>query len=254
MLPFDSHAHVQDSAFDEDRAAVLNRASHGLSGIVGASDSLETSRAAIAVTGGRVWATAGIHPYLAESVDDSALEALASLAAAPAVVAIGEIGLDYYNEFAPRDAQARAFRRQLELAARLELPVAVHCREAHDDALPILEEYRRRLPGIVMHCFGGGPSEAKRYLDMGCFISFAGNLTFPKAQELRDAAKAVPLEHLLVETDCPYLAPQVRRGKRCEPAFAAYTAECLAVLKNVTPEEMAEATARNAARIFGLAL
>ncbi len=246
----DTHCHLQDSKFDEDRAEVIKRALDALDWIVVIGDDLETSRAAVELTGDRVFASVGVHPYHATVLDDGACQVLHDLAARPGVVSIGEIGLDYYNEFSPRPAQREAFPRQLAMACELGLPVVVHNREADDDTYAILSEHRASLAGCIMHCFGSDAAFAERCVALGCHISFAGNVTFPKAEALREAAAAVPLDRLLVETDSPYLAPPPKRGKRCEPAFVQYTAQVLADVKGVSPEELAAATTENAHRVY----
>lgn len=247
----DSHCHLQDSAFDPDRAEVLSRALETLDWLVVIGDDLPTSRAAVDLTQPRVYASVGIHPYHADAVDAQTLKALRTLAQSPYVVAIGEIGLDYFkHNDTPRDVQQTAFEQQLELAASLELPVVIHNRDSDEDLSAILEARHARLAGGVMHCFAGSTAFVERVLSWGFYISFAGNATFPKAEELRIAAQAVPLDRLLVETDAPYLAPQPVRGKRCEPAFVRHTAEALAKVLGVDFETLSAATAENAARLF----
>lgn len=249
----DSHCHLQDSAFDADRGELLSRSLEALDWLVVIGDDLPTSRAAVDLTQPGVYASVGIHPYHAATVDAPALQDLRELARSPHVVAIGEIGLDYFkHNDTPRDVQQSAFQQQLELAASLELPVVIHNRESEEDLAAIVDAHHARLPGGVMHCFAGSTAFVERALSWGFYISFAGNVTFPKAEELRAAAKAVPLERLLIETDAPYLAPQAVRGKRCEPAFVRYTAEHLAELKGVALETFCATTAENAARLFSV--
>lgn len=247
----DTHCHVQESAFDLDRAEVLLRALSELAWLVMIGDTEASSERAVAMADTRVFASVGYHPYHAEALDGSAIERLRELATKPGVVAVGETGLDYsHHSKAPREAQIRAFSAQLELAAELGLPVVIHNRDAHDDAVAVLDEYHRSLVGGVMHCFAGGQDFAERCLAWGLHVSFAGNLTFPKASELRDAARVVPLDRLLVETDSPYLAPQPVRGRRCEPIHVRYTAETQAELHGVTLGELARRTTANARRLF----
>lgn len=249
----DSHCHLQDNAFSADREEVLARALGCLDWLVVIGDDLESSRGAADLCGDRVYAAVGIHPYHGATVNADSLDELRTLAESPHVVAIGEIGLDYfkYNE-TPRDIQQTAFRQQLELAAELTLPVVIHNRESTDDLSAILDEFAPRLPGGVLHCFAGDPAFVEKGLSWGFYISFAGNVTFPKAAALRTAARAVPLERLLVETDSPYLAPQAVRGKRCEPAYVRHTAEALATLKGVDADTLCATTAANAGRLFGI--
>lgn len=250
MRLVDTHCHLQDPRFDSDREAVIARALEALDWIVVIGDDLPNSRFGISLTRERVYATVGFHPYHATGVNLDTLNALRELAAHPQVKAVGEIGLDYYNEFSPRPAQQTALRRQLELACQLGLPVVIHNREADDDTLEIVKLHVDRLAGCVMHCFGSDAAFARRCVDMGCYVSFAGNVTFPKAQKLRDAAAAVPLERLLIETDAPYLAPQPRRGQRCEPAHVIHTADTLAAVKGVSLAELTRQTSENACRVF----
>ena len=249
----DSHCHLQDSAFDADRTEILARALETLEWLVVIGDDLPTSRAAADLTQPRVYASVGIHPYHADAVDAQALEALRELAQSPYVIAVGEIGLDYFkHNDTPRGVQQTAFQQQLDLAASLELPVVIHNRDSDEDLSAILDTHHERLPGGVMHCFAGSTAFVERVLAWGFYISFAGNVTFPKAEQLRIAAQAVPLDRLLVETDAPYLAPQPVRGKRCEPVFVQHTAETLAEVRGIDFETLSAATAENAARLFGL--
>ncbi|MCL4694222.1 MAG: TatD family hydrolase [Candidatus Hydrogenedentes bacterium] len=247
----DTHCHLQSERFDEDRAAVLRRALDALDWIVLIGDTLESSQAAVDLLQNGVYAAVGVHPYHPEQADGEGIKRLRALAGVTRVVAIGEIGLDYYryNE-APRDLQQRAFRAQLELAAELNLPVVIHNRDSQDDLAAILDEHYVSLCGGIMHCFSGDAAFVERCLLWDFHVSFAGNVTFPKAQALRDAAKAVPMNRLLVETDSPYLAPQPVRGKRCEPAFVRYTAETLATVKGIEVDELTAQTTANARALF----
>jgi len=247
----DSHCHLQDAKFDADRDAVIVRSLEVLDWLVIIGDDLPTSEAGVALVRDRIYATVGIHPYHAATADTAGIEKLRELAARPGVVGIGEIGLDYfkYNE-TPREVQRAGFIRQLDLAAELQLPIVIHNRESDADLCAILDEHAARLAGGVLHCFSGGAELVARAEAWDFHISFAGNVTYPKAQNLRDAARLVPLERLLVETDAPYLAPQSVRGRRCEPAFVAHTAACLAEVMGVTREAIGAATAENAGRLF----
>lgn len=249
MRLIDTHCHLQDPKFDVDREEVLERALDVLDALVVVGDDLENSRAAVALCREDVYAVVGIHPYNARQVDEGAMDAVRALARESNAVAIGEIGLDYFNEFAPRTVQRPAFARQLELAVELQMPVVIHNRNADEDAFGMLHPYVDKLPSILMHCFGSDAAFVRRCVDAGMYVSFAGNVTYPKAQPLRDAAAVVPLERLLVETDAPYLAPQPVRGKRCEPVFVEYTAHTLAEVKGVTLEVLTAATSANA-RVF----
>jgi TatD DNase family protein len=207
----------------------------------------------------RLYASAGIYPHSTTQADDAAIEKLDGLLAQPEVIACGEIGLDYYHEGATHDAQRAGLVRQLEVAAARKRPILIHCRpkegevDAWNHLFLVLDTYWRHTGlGGVLHCFGGGWEQARRSLDMGFLISFAGNLTYPKAQPLRDVAAGVPLEGLLVETDAPWLAPGPNRGKRNEPAMVVDTAAVLAGLKGVSAEEIAAATTKNFLRLFGV--
>ncbi|MCC6696565.1 MAG: TatD family hydrolase [Candidatus Hydrogenedentes bacterium] len=250
----DTHCHLQDRAFDEDREAVIARALGGLDWMVVIGDSLASSEAATALVRPGVYAAVGVHPYHPEQIDDAGLTALRELAGRPGVVAIGEIGLDYYkHNTAPRATQQDAFRRQLDLAVELNLPAIIHNRDSHEDLAAILDTYAGRLPGGIMHCFAGDTAFVERCIGWDFHVSFAGNVTFPKAGDLREAARAVPLNRLLVETDSPYLAPQPVRGKRCEPAYVAHTAAALGEVMGVTPGELARITSENARALFRVA-
>lgn len=246
----DTHCHLQHHRFDDDREDVIARALEALEWLVVIGDDIESSAAAVALSRDRVYAAVGVHPYHAEAVDDAALERLRSLAAAPGVVALGEIGLDYFNEYAPRPAQRKAFAAQLALASELGLPVVIHNRESDADTHALLAEHMPALSGCIMHCFGSGPEFAEQCVALGCHISFAGNAAFPKAEPLRDAARATPLERLLVETDAPYLAPPPLRGKRCEPQYVQHTGAALAAALELAPENLAAHTTANARALF----
>ena len=207
----------------------------------------------------KLYASAGIYPHTTDQADDAALQKLDGLLAEPEVIGCGEIGLDYYHEGAPHDVQRRGLIAQLGIAAARKRPILIHCRgknesaDAWEDLFVVLKEHWRHtgLRG-VMHCFGGGWEEAQRSLDLGFLISFAGNVTYPKAQPLRDVAARVPLESMLVETDAPWLAPMPNRGQRNEPGWVAQTAEVVAGVVGVATEELAAATTENFKALFGL--
>jgi TatD DNase family protein len=258
----DSHAHIDGEEFDADRAEVVARAREaGVRAIlnVGTGDPRggNFERAvAVAEEFEGVFAAAGVHPHDARLYDEEAERRLAEvLASSPRVVALGEIGLDYHYDNSPREVQREVFARQLRLAKSMFLPVIIHSREADDETVEVLRaEYAGAARGGVMHCFGGGPKMAEAVLELGFYISFAGNVTFKKAEALREVALAVPSDRLLVETDCPYLTPVPFRGKRNEPARVVETARLLAGLRGVTPEELGRATSLNFARLFGVVL
>jgi TatD DNase family protein len=170
----------------------------------------------------------------------------------PGVVALGEIGLDYHYEYSPRAVQRDVLRSQLEMAVEVHAPVVFHCREAEDDFIGLVEPVARSLKAGIMHCFGGDAAFARRCLDWGFYISFAGNVTFPKARVLQESAAVVPLDRLLIETDSPFLAPQPVRGQRCEPVYVLHTARYLAGLRNIELDKLAEITSENAGRAFSI--
>jgi TatD DNase family protein len=258
----DSHAHIDGEEYDDDRDEVVARArAAGLRAIlnIGTGDphsgSLERA-IEVAERYEGVYAAIGVHPHDARLFDDEAARRCQALVkSSPRVVAWGEIGLDYYYDNSPRDVQREVFIRQLRLARSLGLPVVVHSREADEDTVQILRaEWSVAERGGVMHCFGGSLWMMQQVVELGFMISFAGNVTFKKAEGLRQVAQRVPLERLLVETDCPYLTPVPYRGKRNEPARVVEVARCLAELHNLTTEEMGRRTAHNFARFFDLKL
>ena len=255
----DSHAHIDFPQFAEDRDAMLQRArAAGVNTIlaIGTGPGPEKLDAAIPYAEAHDWiyTSVGIHPHEAQQVTPEHLETLERLAKHPKVIAWGEIGLDYFYDHSPRDVQQRVFRQQMELAAAAKLPLIIHCRDAWSDCLDILEDAWKPtgLSGIL-HCFTSTIEDARRGLNMGFMVSFTGNLTYPKAQNIRDVAKDLPLENILIETDSPYLAPQPMRGKRNEPAFVAEVAKALANVRNLGTEEIAAVTAGNFRRFFQLA-
>ena len=254
MALVDTHCHLQSDKFAEDLPEVLERTRDSLAWAAVVGDGIAGSRAAIELAEQHdfLYALVGVHPYEAKNFDEGAEALLREWAAHPRVVAIGEMGLDYFNEFSPREKQRPAFERQLALACELGHSVAIHNREADADTLAMLKDFAEELPGCIMHCFGSDAAFAEECLALGFYISFAGNVTFPKAQPLRDAAAVTPLDRLLVETDAPYLAPQPRRGKRCEPAHVEHTAACVAELKGVSYERFTEQTRQNAEAVYRL--
>lgn len=263
MKVIDSHCHIDGEAFEEDRDDVVRRAREA--GVVamlnvGTGDPhSDDFRKAVAVAEKYVgvYASVGVHPHDAKLYDDNAEEHLLDLAKSEKVIAWGEIGLDYYYDHSPRDVQQEAFRRQIRTAKSLDLPVIIHSRDADDDTVRILtEEFSdntARNNGI-MHCFGGTPEMAEAIMPLGFLISFAGNVTFKKAENLRDAVRVVPMEKLLVETDCPFLTPIPFRGKRNEPSYVVHTANFLSEIYGVTPEVLAAQTTQNFCRFFNITL
>jgi TatD DNase family protein len=270
----DSHAHLDSPRYDQDREAMLQAALAAGVGTVlsiGIGDGPDTMHRALDLSREyagrtdvpRLYATAGVHPDEAANLDDAVLAKLDKLLAAPEVIACGEIGLDYYWDTAPRAVQQEAFIEQMELAAGHRLPIIIHCRAAEragtgdtaawDDTLDLLDRHWRQTGlGGILHCFAGTIDHARRAIDFGFLISFAGNITFPKAQAIRDAAQALPLASMLVETDAPFLTPVPRRGQRNEPAYVTGTAAKLAELLGIAVEDVATATTRNFETLMGI--
>ena len=252
---FDTHAHLHFPEFADDLAGVLARArAAGVRRMLTIGTDVETSRAAIALAGREadVWAAVGIHPHDAAEADEATLAEIERLAQAPRVVAVGEMGLDFFRNLSPADAQARVFRAQLDIARRLGKPVLVHCRDAHEAVLTTLGEARVGEVGGIMHCFSGDAEVARRCLDLGLLISLAGPVTYPKARALPDVARMVPADRLVVETDCPFLPPQPHRGQRNEPAWVAITAARVAELRGEPLEPLAARMSANACALLGI--
>jgi len=253
----DSHAHVDGKEFDADRAEVLARARAAgvrriiVIGAVGDPTSAERA-VALAEADPDIWATIATHPHDADQLTDEWWAVHDRLARHPRVVAIGETGLDFYYQHSAREAQAAAFRRFIALARTVAKPVGCHIRDAHAEARAILAETGAAELGVVIHCFTGTPDDAAAYVAMGCHVSFSGIVTYKNAQPIRDAVKRVPLDRILIETDCPYLAPIPMRGRRNEPAFVVHTAAVVAAEAGVSVEDLAQATVANATRVLGL--
>ncbi len=258
MELIDSHAHIDDERFAEDREAILERArAAGVTTLlaIGTGPGAHKLDAAMPFAEAHEWiyTTVGIHPHEAKEVTQGHLDELVRLAKHPKVIAWGEIGLDYFYDHSPRDVQERVFREQMKLAAAAKLPIIIHCRDAWADCLRVIEEvWRPTGLGGILHCFTSTLEDARRGIEMGFQISFAGNSTYPKTQNLRDVAKALPIENILIETDAPYLAPQPYRGKRNEPAYVAEVARILASVRDLPAEEFAARTAGNFRRFFHL--
>jgi TatD DNase family protein len=255
----DSHAHLEMTQFDDDRAAMLDRArAAGVKTLLAiGSGSAPTERLDAAIPFAEqhdwIYATVGIHPHDANVAAEEHFARLDELARHPRVIAWGEMGLDYYYDHSPLDVQQRVMRRQLAQARAAKLPIVIHCRDAWDDCLAILEQdWGPGGLGGIFHCFTATIAEARRGLDMGFLVSFAANVTYPKMQHLRDVAREIPLENLLTETDSPFLPPQGRRGKRNEPAYVVEVAQALANVRDLASEEVAAATAANFRRFFRL--
>ena len=251
---FDTHAHYDAEQFDADREAVLSALpGRGVSLVVNPGCDLPSSRAAAALSERYpfLYAAVGYHPENCAPYTDEDLEKLRALAARPKVVAIGEIGLDYYwEENPPREFQQMVFRRQMALAEELNLPVIVHDREAHGDSLAIVKEFPK-VRG-VFHCYSGSAEMARQLVDLGWMISFTGVLTYKNARKAVEAALAVPMDRLMIETDSPYMAPVPHRGKRNDSGYVLHVCEKLAELKGLTVEETARITLENGRRFFGI--
>ena len=254
MELFDSHTHIDMRHFNKDRDSVMERARKaGVVVVVDVGCDLASSEAAIALAEryDEVFATVGFHPHSAAEMGNGDIDRLAELARHPRVVAIGEIGLDFYRNLSPREAQVDAFKKQLDLARELDLPVVIHSRQASDEVFDILSRWAggsSRPPG-VLHCFSGDRELGRRYIDMGFLLSIAGPVTYTKSSAV-DIACHLPLEKLLIETDAPYLSPHPYRGKRNEPAFVYEIADKIAQLQSQNREEVAAITTSNAARLF----
>jgi TatD DNase family protein len=265
MRTVDTHAHIHEKEFAADIDSVIARAVEaGVDCILTLGTDLASSRRALALAerSPHVLAAAGVHPHDAATATDPDLDALEALAAHPRVALVGEIGLDFYRNLSPRDDQLRVMRRQLDTARRVSKPIAVHAREAHDEMLPLLREYSRSMNGAlpdgrpvgVMHYFSGNADLAQTYVGLGYVISIHTSVTHPKADMLRGVAAAIPLEHLVVETDSPYGAPQAVRGKRNEPAYVVEAVKRIAELRGMPVEDVALATTGAAMRLLGVAV
>lgn len=251
MELIDSHAHLDDRAFEKDRAAVIARCFEASIGIITIGADLRSSREAVRLAGRHrgIWATVGVHPHDAKTVTPDVLGELEQLA--KHAVAVGEIGLDYYRDLSPRDVQRQVFAEQLALARSLDLPVAIHNRESTDDLLAILREVVGPHRGVI-HSFLGDRALAETFLEMGFRLGIGGPITFPKNGALRDAVQSISLDRILLETDCPYLTPVPYRGRRNEPVYVRYVAEAVAEIKGLAIEDVTRQTAENTERLFRL--
>ena len=249
---FDTHAHMNDPAFDEDREAILlGLKDKGVALMMNVGCCLESSKDCVAMANKYpfVYASVGTHPDSADEVDETVLEEYRMLCNQnDKVVAIGEIGLDYYYETIPREIQQRAFRLQLELARELDMPVIVHERNAHDDGMRIVKEFK----GVsgVFHCYSGSAEMARQLVDMGWYIGFTGVLTFKNARKAVETAASIPLERIVLETDCPFMAPDPFRGKRNDPGYLYRMAEKLAEIRGISVEEVHRVTTENGKRLY----
>lgn len=249
---FDTHAHIDDEKFDGDREAVLERAlENGVTRLLNVGADMASSRRSVELAGAHemVYAAVGVHPHEVAGMTDGDYELLARWAKEDKVVAIGEIGLDYYYDLSPREDQKRHFAAQLDLARQTGLPVVVHDRDAHGDTMEILKREGKGLAGVV-HCFAGSLEMASELVKMGWYLGVDGPVTFKNAAKLPEIMKKIPLERILIETDSPYLTPVPLRGRRNEPSFVRYVAEHVAKLRNMEFEAFARAAAQNACRLF----
>ena len=254
-LLFDTHCHIDEERFDLDRPEVLDRMrAAGVGYCVCVGSDMETSSRSMtfAQANENVYAAVGIHPHEARFFQPEDLDTLASWLTKPKIVALGEIGLDYYYDHSPRDVQMQVCASQMDLAYQMGKPVIFHVRDAHSDMLDMMKAHRTRLPAGILHCFSGSLEVAKEYLKLGFYISIAGPVTFKKAPSQWEVAQGVPLDRLLIETDSPYLAPEPMRGRRNEPAYVCYVGQKIAELRNIPMEQLAEATTRNAKTVYGI--
>lgn len=253
MKLFDTHTHYDDIAFENDRHEVVSRLlSDNVAGFVAVGCTLERSELAVQLAEKypQAYSAVGIHPQCVCDLPDDYLQTLKNLAASPKIRAIGEIGLEYCREY-NKNLQMKIFREQLDLAARLNLPVIVHCREAFPDIFEILGDYKSKHNlNAVCHCFSGDGRDAEKLAEIGISVSFTGNIAFKKAERAEDACKNMPLELIMLETDCPYLAPPPFRGKRCDSGMMYYTAEKIAQIKRVSTEKVIETCNNNAKNFF----
>ncbi|MDN9011942.1 TatD family hydrolase [Brevibacillus laterosporus] len=252
---FDTHAHLNAEQFDEDRDEVIARAKeNGVSTIVNVGFNRETipTTMELAEKYDFIYAVVGWHPQDAITMKEQDLEWLEELSKHPKVVGLGEMGLDYYWDTSPRDVQAEVFRKQIRLARKLQMPIIIHDRDAHQDIIDILREEKAGEVGGIMHCFSGSYELAKMALDMNFYISFGGPLTFKNAKRPKEVAAKIPLDRILIETDCPYLTPHPFRGKRNESAYVKFVAEEMAQIHELPYEELAKITANNAHRLFNI--
>ena len=249
---FDTHAHVNDHAFDRDREEMLSGlAEKGIGLVMNAGCSLESSRESVALAEkyNFMYASVGSHPDSADEVNEEVLEEYRKLCKLnDKVKAIGEIGLDYHYEDIPRDIQKKAFRMQMALAQELNMPVIVHEREAHEDGMCIVKEFPK-VKG-VFHCYSGSPEMARQLVDMGWYIGFTGVLTFKNARKAVETAATIPLERIVLETDCPYMAPEPHRGRRNDPGYLCHMAQKLAEIRGISVEEAIRATTENGKRLY----
>jgi TatD DNase family protein len=250
---FDSHAHLDDRRFDKDRDEVIKRAKeNGISYIMNPGADFESSVKAVELANkyDMIYAAVGVHPHDAKTMDDMLLQLLKSLTKKPKVMAIGEIGLDFHYDHSPRDVQKKWFREQIRLAKEVNLPIIIHDREANNDVMNILKEEKAFDTGVLMHCYSGSAELAKQYIRNGAYISIAGPITFKNARKTVEVVETISIDHLMIETDSPYLTPHPHRGERNESSYVRYVAEKIAEIKGISVEEVAKRTTENAKRYF----
>lgn len=252
---FESHAHYDDAKFGADREATIKKAKNvGVGCIINAASSMESSRRSIELARHHdiIYSSVGVHPHDVQDMKEKDLEILLAMSAFEKVVAVGEIGLDYYYDNVPKEIQKLWFREQVKLAVDLDMPMIIHSREASKDTYDLLFESEGHRVGGVIHCFSGSLETAKRYVDLGYYLGIGGVITFNNAKKLVEVVKAIPLEHLLVETDAPYLTPTPHRGKRNDSSYLPEVIHKIAEIKGLTPEEVERVTWANGCRLFGL--
>ncbi len=258
MKLIDTHVHLDDESFDEDRESVIKRAkAAGLGAVINVGINMDSSRASLSLAreyNDFIHSAVGVHPHEAVSFDDKVDEALRGLAQEDRVIAIGEIGLDYHYDFSPRQVQQAVFKKQLNMAIALNLPVIIHNRESDKDMKAILREEANANDNLmgVLHCYSGGKKLTKAILDAGFYMGIGGIVTFAKADNVREIVEYTPSSRIIVETDCPYLAPRPYRGKRCEPMHVKLVAEKLAEIKNMPVQDIIDITTENAGKLFNI--
>ena len=253
---FDSHAHLNDERFDEDREELINSLkAKGVDLVLNPGACIETSKSSVDLANKYdfIYAAVGVHPHDVGEMTEEDIETLRKLALEnEKVKAIGEIGLDYYYDNSPREIQKKWFKRQIELSNELKLPIIIHDRDAHGDTFEIIKNTKSPEIGCVLHCYSGNVELAKEYVKMGCYISIPGTVTFKNNKKTREVAKEIPLEYLLIETDSPYMAPEPHRGKRNDPSLVQFVADKIAQEKGISYEQVCKATKENAKRFFNI--
>lgn len=253
---FDSHAHLNDERFDEDRDELIaSLKEKGVDLVVNPGADIETSKSAIELAKKYdfIYAAVGVHPHDVGELHEDAIDTLRELALSDKkVVAIGEIGLDYFYDNSPREIQKEWFKKQILLANELKLPIIIHDRDAHGDTFDIIKEYKSDDIGCVLHCYSGSVELAKEYIKMGCYISIPGTVTFKNARKVREVVREISLDHMFIETDSPYMAPEPHRGKRNDPSLVQFVADKIAQEKGISYEEVCQKTKENAIKFFGV--